>query len=112
MGRASNARFVRWSDGSLQLQIGDEAFDVTKQDIEDENNHLFLRHDEQGIIESQGKIQNKLMVMPSSLSSSSHNSLAAHIDSQQQKSPKVKSCPTEIDPEWVMMQEAKKVAYF
>lgn len=63
----------------------------------------------QRIMESQGQIQKKLLVRPSSLSSASHNSLVAQIDSQQPKSPKVKSCPTEIDPEWVMMQEAKKV---
>ncbi|XP_044470372.1 protein LEO1 homolog [Mangifera indica] len=107
--RESNARFIRWSDGSLQLQIGDEYFDVTEQDIQNENNHLFLRHDEQRIMESQGQIQKKLLVRPSSLSSASHTSLVAQIDSQQLKCPKVKSCPTEIDPEWLMMQEAKKV---
>ncbi|KAJ0013733.1 hypothetical protein Pint_21732 [Pistacia integerrima] len=45
----SNARFIRWSDGSFQLQIGDEAFDVTKQDIQNEESPLFVRHDEQVI---------------------------------------------------------------
>lgn len=30
--RESNARFVRWSDGSLQLLVGDEALDVNEID--------------------------------------------------------------------------------
>ncbi len=37
-------RFVRWSDGSLQLMIGDEVLDVAELDIEKDNNFLFLRH--------------------------------------------------------------------
>ncbi|KAJ0015117.1 hypothetical protein Pint_21737 [Pistacia integerrima] len=63
-------------------------------------------------MEAQGKVQKKLIVMPSSLSSSSHNSLTAQIDSQRRKNPKVKSCPTEIDPEWLMMQEARKALIY
>lgn len=31
--RESNARFVRWSDGSLQLLVGNEVLDVQQQDI-------------------------------------------------------------------------------
>ena len=30
--RESNARFVRWSDGSLQLVVGDEVMDVKEID--------------------------------------------------------------------------------
>lgn len=30
--RESNARFVRWSDGSLQLVVGDEVMDVEEID--------------------------------------------------------------------------------
>ncbi|EPS59829.1 hypothetical protein M569_14974, partial [Genlisea aurea] len=40
----SNARFVEWSDGSLQLLIGTEVLDISKQDIRNERSHLFLRH--------------------------------------------------------------------
>ena len=36
----SNARFVQWSDGSLQLLIGDEAFDVTTEDMFKSNAYL------------------------------------------------------------------------
>lgn len=40
----SNARFVRWSDGSLQLLIGNEVLDISVQDAQHDQAHLFLRH--------------------------------------------------------------------
>ncbi|KAG6753956.1 hypothetical protein POTOM_041964 [Populus tomentosa] len=40
----SNARFVRWSDGSLQLLIGNEVLDISVQDAQQDQTHLFLRH--------------------------------------------------------------------
>lgn len=42
--RESNARFVRWSDGSLQLLLGNEVLDITVQDAQHDQAHLFLRH--------------------------------------------------------------------
>jgi RNA polymerase-associated protein LEO1 len=39
--RESNARFVRWSDGSLQLLLGCEVLDVSGQDITSNNFYLF-----------------------------------------------------------------------
>ncbi|PPR85312.1 hypothetical protein GOBAR_AA35385 [Gossypium barbadense] len=40
----SNARFVRWSDGSLQLLIGNEVLDISVQEAQHDQSHLFLRH--------------------------------------------------------------------
>ncbi len=37
-------RFVRWSDGSLQLMIGDEVFDVSEHDMAMDNNFVFMSH--------------------------------------------------------------------
>ncbi|KAK4395821.1 protein LEO1 [Sesamum angolense] len=44
----SNARFVTWSDGSLQLLIGNEAFCISEQDAQGIKSYLFLR-DEKGL---------------------------------------------------------------
>ncbi|TQE01594.1 hypothetical protein C1H46_012824 [Malus baccata] len=41
----SNARFVRWSDGSLQLLIGNEVLDISVQEAQHDQAHLFLRHE-------------------------------------------------------------------
>ncbi|KAG2679429.1 hypothetical protein I3760_11G049900 [Carya illinoinensis] len=94
----SNARFVRWSDGSLQLQIGNEVLDISVQDAQHDQAHLFLRHGK-GILQSQGRILKKMRFMPSSLSSNSHRLLTALVDSRNRKVYKVKNCITDIDPE-------------
>ncbi|KFK27884.1 leo1-like family protein [Arabis alpina] len=94
----SNARFVRWSDGSLQLLIGNEVLDITEQDAQQDQNHLFIKH-EKGILQSQGRILKKMRFIPSSLTSNSHRLLTALVDSRQKKEYKVKNCVTDIDPE-------------
>ncbi|XP_058788426.1 protein LEO1 homolog isoform X2 [Vicia villosa] len=94
----SNARFVRWSDGSLQLLIGNEVLDISEQDAQHDQSHLFLRHGK-GILQSQGRLLKKMRFMPSSLSSNSHQLLTAIVDSRQRKVYKVKNCVTDIDPE-------------
>lgn len=54
----SNARFVRWSDGSLQLLIGNEVLDISVQDAQHDQAHLFLRH---------GKVNSCLVMSDSEL---------------------------------------------
>lgn len=53
----------------------------------------------QGILQSQGRILSKMRFMPSSLSSNSHRLLTALVDSRHKKVYKVKNCITDIDPE-------------
>ncbi|KAK4486688.1 hypothetical protein RD792_006748 [Penstemon davidsonii] len=102
----SNARFVEWSDGSLQLLIGNEVLDISKQDAQHEHAHLFLRHGK-GILQSQGRILTKMRFMPSSLTSNSHRLLTALVDSRHKKVYKVKNCITDIDPEREKEQKEK-----
>ncbi|KAM7480086.1 hypothetical protein LguiA_028299 [Lonicera macranthoides] len=94
----SNTRFVRWSDGSLQLLIGNEVLDISVQDAQHDQAHLFLRHGK-GILQSQGRLLGKMRFMPSSLTSNSHRLLTALVDSRHKKVYKVKNCVTDIDPE-------------
>ncbi|MCD7449031.1 hypothetical protein HAX54_048468, partial [Datura stramonium] len=102
----SNARFVEWSDGSVQLMIGNEVLDISVQDAQHDQAHLFLRHPK-GILQSQGRILNKMRFMPSSLTSNSHRLLTALVDSRHKKSYKVKNCFTDIDPEREKEQKEK-----
>ncbi|KAL8465173.1 hypothetical protein ACS0TY_034608 [Phlomoides rotata] len=104
----SNARFVEWSDGSLQLLIGNEVLDISKQDAQHEQAHLFVRH-VKGILQSQGRILTKMRFMPSSLASKSHRMLTALVDSRHKKVYKVKNCITDIDPEREKEQKEKAV---
>ncbi|XP_010922107.1 protein LEO1 homolog isoform X2 [Elaeis guineensis] len=94
----SNARFVRWEDGSLQLLIGNEVLNISVNEADHDQTHLFLRHGK-GILQSQGRLLRKMRCMPSSLSSKSHRLLTALVDSRHKKVYKVKNCITDIDPE-------------
>ena len=38
----SNARFVKWSDGSLQLLIGNEVLDISVQNAHHDQSQLFI----------------------------------------------------------------------
>lgn len=35
---------MEWSDGSVQLMIGNEVLDISTQDAQQDHSHLFLRH--------------------------------------------------------------------
>ncbi|XP_074587754.1 protein LEO1 homolog [Curcuma longa] len=104
----SNARFVRWKDGSLQLLIGNEVLDISVNDAHHDQSHLFLRRGK-GILQSQGRLLQKMRFMPSSLSSKSHRLLTALVDSRHKKVYKVKNCITEIDPEREKEEKEKVV---
>ncbi len=42
--KESNTRVVRWNDGSLQLFVGDEVFDIAQQDMMNADNvHLYAK---------------------------------------------------------------------
>lgn len=98
VSQESNARFVKWSDGSMQLLIGSEVLDISVQEAQHDQAHLFMRHGK-GILQSQGRLLRKMRFMPSSLSSNSHRLLTALVDSRHKKVYKVKNCITDIDPE-------------
>ena len=68
--RESNARFVQWSDGSLQLLIGDEVLDVMKQDISQNNNYLFQLAG--ASLQGQAHLSSRLALRPASLDSELH----------------------------------------
>ena len=41
--KESNARVVKWSDGTMSLLLGGEVFDIHKTKIDGEHNHLFVQ---------------------------------------------------------------------
>ncbi len=40
--KQSNARLVKWSDGSLSMHLGNEIFDVYQTPMQGDHNHLFV----------------------------------------------------------------------
>ena len=95
----SNARMVKWSDGSWQLLIGDEAFNVTETDLGDRNEYLFARHPGAGLIQGQKRISSKLAFTPANLDSATHRRLTRAIDTRHVKTKQTQKFIAVTDPE-------------
>lgn len=98
----SNTRLNRWSDGSWTLQIGFEHFEVLPQAFgADENNFLFMCHQQEECLESVGKLANKLTVRPFMDSQGTHRKYLALAEAtgKGMKKVKVRVATTTADPE-------------
>jgi len=96
--RESNSRFIRWSDGTVTLSVGDEVMDVREIDVSGDHSFLFARHP--NLIQGQGPLDKKITLRPASLTSTSHKRLAAavvkHHGSSRQL--RVRATTTLVDP--------------
>ncbi len=86
--RESNARVVRWSDGSMSLHLGNEIFDVYKQPLQGDFNHLFIR---QGTgLQGQAVFRTKLSFRPHSTESFTHQKLTRNMADRTNKAAGIK----------------------
>jgi RNA polymerase-associated protein LEO1 len=109
----SNARMVRWSDGSLQLMVGQEVFDVEQTVHKDGvmNQYLYEQQTDQGgdtALQCASKLHGRLAFKPSSLTSAAHRELATRIRSKHMRTKKVREIHTTADPEAAKDQREQK----
>lgn len=103
--KESNARFVKWSDGSLSLQLGEELFDVIRKPVEDTS--LALSHPEQEVLQTSGVLSENFSYVPTSTKSLTHKRLTEELAKRTLKSASVSSWDTTDDPDKVQ-REAEK----
>lgn len=86
--KQSNARFVKWSDGSMSLHLGSEVFDVYKQPLQGDHNHLYIR---QGTgLQGQAVFRTKLTFRPHSTESFTHRKMTMSLADRSQKTSGIK----------------------
>lgn len=104
--RESNARIVKWSDGSSSLHLGDEVFDITTRNMQTIDNHLFIR---QGTgLQGQAVFKTKLTFRPYSTDSITHKKLTLSLADRSQKKQKIRVLPmVGSDPEAGKWQKIK-----
>ena len=85
----SNAKFVRWSDGSLTLHIGEEVLRVTETDMSGEHQYVYARHP--GVLQGVKHIESRLQMAPRNLDSATHSRLTRRVDARHVKSKKVQA---------------------
>ncbi|XP_052223769.1 RNA polymerase-associated protein LEO1-like isoform X2 [Dreissena polymorpha] len=105
--KESNARVVRWSDGSMSLHLGDEIFDIHTMPIQGDFNHLFVR---QGTgLQGQSIFKTKLSFRPHSTESFTHRKMTLSLADRSTKKQKVKILPISgHDPESQRSEMIKK----
>jgi len=86
--KESNARIVKWSDGSYSLHLGNEIFDVHKQPLQSDFNHLFIR---QGTgLQGQAVFRTKLSFRPHSTDSQTHKKMTLSMADRSSKTNQIK----------------------
>ncbi|CAN0074741.1 unnamed protein product [Ectocarpus sp. 4 AP-2014] len=105
--RESNTRLVRWSDGSTQLLVGDEAFDVEEHPID--RSALFVQQmtDEGSVLQCQGELTKKISFKPSNVLSKAHRTLTLAVRKRAVKGSRIKKYAETIDPEQVKQERAR-----
>uniref|UniRef100_A0AAQ5YSX3 RNA polymerase-associated protein LEO1 n=1 Tax=Amphiprion ocellaris TaxID=80972 RepID=A0AAQ5YSX3_AMPOC len=89
--RESNARIVKWSDGSMSLHLGNEVFDVYKAPLQGDHNHLFIR---QGTgLQGQAVFKTKLTFRPHSTDSATHRKMTLSLADRCSKTQKIRILP-------------------
>lgn len=94
--KESNSRMVKWSDGSMSLHLGNEIFDVYKQPLQGDHNHLFVR---QGTgLQGQTVFRTKLAFRPHSTDSFTHKKMTMSLADRMQKTSGIKIL-TQVGPD-------------
>lgn len=107
----SNARVVRWSDGSAHLKVGNETLQMDERDARDEHVHLALKHppapgERTSLLQGQGRIHSRLNFAPASLNSRLHRRLTSAVGKKHEKREHVRTAAVTVDPEVVQHQQA------
>eukprot|EP00076_Gallus_gallus_P004392 NP_001279015.1 RNA polymerase-associated protein LEO1 [Gallus gallus] len=105
--RESNARIVKWSDGSMSLHLGNEVFDVYKAPLQGDHTHLFIR---QGTgLQGQAVFRTKLTFRPHSTDSATHRKMTLSLADRCSKTQKIRILPMAgRDPESQRTEMIKK----
>ncbi|KAG5462730.1 MAG: Leo1-like protein-domain-containing protein, partial [Olpidium bornovanus] len=99
----SNARFVRWSDGSLSLLLGSEMFDLTQEDYKSQKQYLAVDHPGEHILQVQAKFTDSLKFAQHPISGI-YAALSAAVEDSKKRRGGIKLIQTLVDPELEKLQ--------
>ncbi|EFJ49999.1 hypothetical protein VOLCADRAFT_89365 [Volvox carteri f. nagariensis] len=101
----SNARFVRWSDGSLQLLLGDEVFDVVTADISQQRAYMVAYS---GVVQGQAALTHKMGFRLATLNSKLYARMREEVDKRTVKLKRVQQHVEAFDPSKEKERRAKE----
>ncbi|KAJ1979896.1 Paf1 complex component [Dimargaris xerosporica] len=98
-GLESNARLVRWSDGTMSLFLGGEYFDAVPKPVDGSHHLLTVLHPTDGLLQGKYSLTHSLAFKPSSTSSLTHKKFTQAISDRHKKTIKTRFVNTTKDPE-------------
>ncbi len=94
----SNARVVKWSDGSTHLVVGDEFLVARARDVADADSFLYRRAP--GLMKAHQRLKTKMTFAPATLESRTHKRLTAAIDKRHgARATRTMAYASRVDPE-------------
>ncbi|KAG5513395.1 hypothetical protein PMAC_001458 [Pneumocystis sp. 'macacae'] len=106
--KQSNARFIKWSDGSLSLLLGSELFSAVTKDCFSEHMYLCLSHESQNLLMSRKRFTKNMSFLPIDTKSSTHKRLTEAIHRGSMKKCSIIEFVNVEDPEKVK-REAERL---
>ncbi|KAG5437001.1 hypothetical protein PCANB_001277 [Pneumocystis canis] len=106
--KQSNARFIKWSDGSLSLLLGSELFSAVTKSNFSEHKYLCLSHESQNLLMSRKQFTKSMTFLPIDTSSSTHKRLTEAILRGNMKRSSIVEFVNVEDPEKVK-REAERI---
>ncbi|KAG5440424.1 hypothetical protein PCK2_000557 [Pneumocystis canis] len=106
--KQSNARFIKWSDGSLSLLLGSELFSAVTKNNVFEHKYLCLSHESQNLLMSRKQFTKSMTFLPIDTSSSTHKRLTEAILRGNMKRSSIIEFVNVEDPEKVK-REAERI---
>ncbi|KAJ1653818.1 Paf1 complex component [Dispira simplex] len=95
----SNARFVRWSDGTMSLVLGNEYFDAVLKPSNPQQHILTTHHPDANLLQGCCAVNQNVTFRPSSTSSLTHKNFTMSVADRHRKTTKAKLYHTTYDPE-------------
>jgi RNA polymerase-associated protein LEO1 len=109
--KISNTRLIKWSDGSMSLQVGSEIFDVSSKSLTMQHQYLFVRHAVGNVLQAEAKFEAALGFRPVNTSSLTHKKLTATVLAKHQKVNRTKFIGTVVNPEKAKIEMEKVLLY-
>ncbi|CAG8732883.1 9706_t:CDS:2, partial [Racocetra fulgida] len=101
--KESNARIIKWSDGSKTLLIGKEQFEISSESLESKHQFLTVPHRGSNTLELHEKLNEHITFCPIT-GSTTHKKLTIAIQSRHAKQVKTQFVDMNKDPKLIRLQ--------
>ncbi|KAI9190759.1 Leo1-like protein-domain-containing protein [Polychytrium aggregatum] len=106
----SNARLIRWSDGTFSMLLGEEMFDVDIKNIENEHQYLVAKLDDPDILQTQARFGSMMTLKPTSMGASTHRKLTMAVANKHKKEGRIKFSTAGVAPTLLIEQQEQAEA--